>query len=40
MAGSDIYFLEVSARISLKVTTKDYSGDKKTMKTWLFRLFF
>ena len=40
MAGSDIFFLEVSARISLKVTTKDYSRDKKTMQTWLFRLFF
>ena len=40
MAGSDTYFLEVSAHISLKVATKDYSRDKKAMKTWLFRLFF
>ena len=36
MAGSDIYFLEVSARISLKVTTKDYSRDKKNYANLAF----
>ena len=32
MARSDAYFLEVSAHVLLKVATKDYFGDKETMK--------
>ena len=29
MPGSDTYFLEVTANVSLKVAIKDYSRDKK-----------
>ena len=32
MPGSDTYFLEVGAHVSLKVATRDYSRDKETMK--------
>ena len=32
MPDSDTYFLVVSARVSLKVATKDYFRDKETMK--------
>ena len=40
VALSDMYFLEVSAHVALKVATKDYFRDKQTMKIELFRLFF
>ena len=32
MAGSETYFLEVSAHVSLKVATNNSFIDKKTMK--------
>ena len=32
MAGSETYFLEVSAHVSLKVATNNSFRDKKTMK--------
>ena len=32
MPGSDTCFLEVCARVSLKVTTEDSFRDKKSMK--------
>ena len=32
MVGSDTYFLEVGAHVSLKVATKDYFRGKKTQK--------
>ena len=32
LSGSDTYFLEVSANVSLKVATKDSFSDKATMK--------
>ena len=32
MPVSDTYFLEVTANVSLKVATKDYSREKKTKK--------
>ena len=32
MPGSDSYFLEVSAHLSLKVTTDNSFRDKQTMK--------
>ena len=40
MALSDAYFLEVSAKVALKVATKDYFRDKQAVKIKLFRLFF
>ena len=32
MVGSDTYFVELSAHVSLKVASKDYFRDKATMK--------
>ena len=32
IVGSETYFLELSAHVSLKVASKDYFGDKETMK--------
>ena len=32
MAGSDTYFLEVSAHVSLKLATNNFFGDKETLK--------
>ena len=32
MSGSDTYFLEVSAQVSVKVATEDSFRDKETMK--------
>ena len=32
MLGSDTYFLEESAHVSLKVATKNFFRDKETMK--------
>ena len=40
VALSDAYFLEVSAKVALKVATKDYFRDKQAVKIKLFRLFF
>ena len=39
MPGSDTYFLEVSAHVSLKVATKDSFRDNETIKIYIFRLF-
>ena len=39
MPGSDIYFLEVSAHISLKVATDDSFRDKETMKILFYSCF-
>ena len=40
MPGADIYFLEVSAHVSLKVATDNSFRDKETMKIQILRLFF
>ena len=38
MVGSDTYFLEVGAHVSLKVATKDYFRGKKPPKLALLSL--
>ena len=40
VALPDVYFLEVSAHVVLKVVTKDYFRDRQTIKIELFTLFF
>ena len=40
MAGSDTYFLEVGAHISMKLLTVACFRDKETTKIKLSRLFF
>ena len=40
MSGSNTYFLEVSAQVSLKLATKDIFRDQELMKIEIVRLFF
>ena len=40
VALSEVYFLEVSVHVALKVVIKDYFRDRQTIKIELFTLFF
>ena len=40
MSWSDVYFLEVSAHVALRVATKDYFRDKQTNENLAFQVVF